>query len=312
MTTNKNLNQPAFNSTAWDVPLNSNFGIIDAALGSSAALTTTNGTYDLVAAEYQCLILTISGTLLGNVIYRLPSGKGGQWIVVNNATMGAFTITIANVAGGASFSMPAANKVTLFSDGTNIYQPSANVTTGSVTTASLADGAVTTVKLANNAVMAPQLASDAVTTAKVINAAITYAKIQNTSASNVLLGRTSVGAGAVEEVSIGSSANNIVSLDATAKLPAVDGSQLTNINVGAFLAALSSQAIGMSIWAHNAGSSVADNGTTSASNLRTTYGFANSGVNWSVSSSTPTAGTWRNITGLSIPNGGIGMWMRIA
>ena len=78
-TTNKVLAQPAFNSTAWDVPLNANFGVIDAALGSSAALTTTNGTYDLVAAEYQCLILSISGTLLGNVTYRLPSGKGGQW-----------------------------------------------------------------------------------------------------------------------------------------------------------------------------------------------------------------------------------------
>jgi hypothetical protein len=79
------------------------------------------------------------------------------------------------------------------------------------------------------------------------NQAITYAKIQNVSATDRLLGRLTAGAGVVEEltvgttlaktgttlnVNVGTGANQIVQLDGTAKLPAVDGSQLTNLPGG--------------------------------------------------------------------------------
>jgi hypothetical protein len=121
-TTNKDLAQPVVNSTNWDVPLNANTGVIDEALGGNTTKNATGvGTtpVTLTASEYQKLILTFSGTLTNNVIYRIPSGVGGQW-VVRNATSGAFTLTIGNVAGGTSVEITQGSKRIVYSDGTNI------------------------------------------------------------------------------------------------------------------------------------------------------------------------------------------------
>jgi hypothetical protein len=89
--------------------------------------------------------------------------------------------------------------------------------------------------------------------------AVTYAKMQDVSATDKVLGRSTAGAGDVEEIpctaagrallagalasdqrttlglgtaavlDVGTGANNIVQLDGTPKLPAVDGSALTNL-----------------------------------------------------------------------------------
>ncbi len=45
--------------------------------------------------------------------------------------------------------------------------------------------------------------------------------------------RTNLGLGSAATLTAGTSANNLVQLDGTAKLPAVDGSQLTGISAGA-------------------------------------------------------------------------------
>ena len=121
-TTNKDLNQPALNSTNWDVPLNANFGYIDAALGGNTTKSVTGvGTTPVVltTAEYQNMILTFSGTLTANVNYRIPSGVGGQWIV-RNGTSGSFTLTISSGGGGTTFVAPQGFARTVYSDGTNI------------------------------------------------------------------------------------------------------------------------------------------------------------------------------------------------
>ena len=122
VTTNKDLEQPALNSTNWDVPLNANFGVIDAALGGETIKNATGvGTAPVVLtiAEYQKLILTITGVLTANVTYSIPSGVGGQWIVRND-TSGSFTVTISNSGGGTSFVAPQGFARTVYSDGTNI------------------------------------------------------------------------------------------------------------------------------------------------------------------------------------------------
>lgn len=121
-TTNKDLAQPVVNSTNWDVPLNANTGVIDAALGGNTTKNVTGvGTTPVVltTSEYQKLILTLSGTLTANVTYHIPSGVGGQW-VVRNATSGAFTLTIGNVAGGTSVAITQGSQRIVYSDGTNI------------------------------------------------------------------------------------------------------------------------------------------------------------------------------------------------
>lgn len=122
-TTNKGFNEPAANSPNWNVPLNQNFGYIDAALGEETTKSATGvGTTPVVLTtdEYRNLILTITGTLSANVTYHIPSNIGGQWIVANNTT-GSFTLTIGSAGGGASVVIPTGGRRTVYSDGTNVY-----------------------------------------------------------------------------------------------------------------------------------------------------------------------------------------------
>lgn len=122
-TTNKSLLLPADGSLDWNLPLNDNFGYIDAALGATTTKSVTGvgtGAVVLTASEYRSLILNFTGTLTANVTYQIPSGIGGEWIVVNGTT-GAFTLTIGNVAGGATVLVATASRTLLYSDGTNVY-----------------------------------------------------------------------------------------------------------------------------------------------------------------------------------------------
>lgn len=121
-TTNKDLNLPALNSTNWNVPLNENFDFIDDALGG---VTTNNVTgvgtsaVVLTTTEYQKLSLTFTGTLTANVIYRVPAGIGGQWII-RNGTTGDFSLTFGISGGGSSVVIPQGTVRTAYSDGTDV------------------------------------------------------------------------------------------------------------------------------------------------------------------------------------------------
>jgi len=121
-TTNKSIEKPASGDyiNAWATPNNSDWDIIDAAFGGVTSLNVTavSGTVTLTAAQYQKMMLSISGTLTANVTYSIPSGVGGQWIVKNAAT-GAFTVTIASAGGGTSVTAPQGYQTIVNSDGTN-------------------------------------------------------------------------------------------------------------------------------------------------------------------------------------------------
>ena len=129
-TTNKSIEKPGNGDYAndWNVPVNADWSIIDQAFGGTTSLNVTgvsttpvNLTIDSVnaALSYQSLLLTISGTLSNNVIYTIPSGVGGQWIVANGTT-GAFNVIIASLGGGTSYAPPQGYKTIIVSDGTNI------------------------------------------------------------------------------------------------------------------------------------------------------------------------------------------------
>lgn len=140
-TTNKGLEQPAASSTNWDVPLNANFGYIDSALGGTTSKSVTGVSATpvvLTAAEYRSLILNFTGTLTANVTYQIPSGVGGEWIVVNSTT-GAYTLTIDNVAVGASAVIPQGSRRLVYSDGTNVYAVE-GATAGTVTSVDVSGG----------------------------------------------------------------------------------------------------------------------------------------------------------------------------
>ena len=121
-TGNKNLELPANGSNVdtWNVPVNSDFNIIDTALGGITSLNAGSGSATLSVSQYQPLIISISGTLAANIIYTIPSGVGGQWIVRNAATGGSYTVTIASGGGGTSVVVERDVSTAVYSDGTNI------------------------------------------------------------------------------------------------------------------------------------------------------------------------------------------------
>lgn len=123
-TANKNIEKPGYNDyaanpTGWSGPINTDWDIIDAALGGLTSLTDVSGTFTLSVAQYQKLILQSGASLTGNVRYNIPSGVGGQWIV-RNATSGNFTFTIGTTAGGTTVAVPQGQIEVVYSDGTNI------------------------------------------------------------------------------------------------------------------------------------------------------------------------------------------------
>lgn len=141
-TTNKNIEKPGNNDyvDTWNVPNNADWDIVDAALGGVTSLNVTavSGTVTLSTAQYQKLILNITGTLTANVTYAIPSGVGGQW-VVRNATTGAYDVIISSAGGGDSFTTAQDFVTSVISDGTNIYQISpVSIPANSITNAQLA------------------------------------------------------------------------------------------------------------------------------------------------------------------------------
>lgn len=121
-TTNKGLLQPVAGTTSWDVPLNTNFGYIDSALGSTSSISVTGVSATpvvLTEAQYRSLALTFTGTLTANVTYEVPFGVGGQWVVTNSTT-GAFTVSIGMTTYGFSVPVPQGFKRTVYSNGGGI------------------------------------------------------------------------------------------------------------------------------------------------------------------------------------------------
>ena len=102
-TQNKGLAQPAYNSTTptWDVPLNGNFGIIDAALGSSLPLSLSGTDYTMSSTDVQNSRVDVTGAITTNLNVNIPNNTGGFWIFTNNTTdTGAgYTVTVKTVSG---------------------------------------------------------------------------------------------------------------------------------------------------------------------------------------------------------------------
>jgi hypothetical protein len=80
-------------------------------------------------------------------------------------------------------------------------------------------------------------------------------------AADAAAGRTALSLGTAATLTAGTSANNVVQLDGSARLPAVDGSQLTNVGAGTLRAWVNFDGTGTaSIRASGNVSSITDNG----------------------------------------------------
>ena len=129
-TANKALELPANGDyvDTWNVPINGDFSIVDKALGGNITLNATelSGVINLTSTQYQNLYIIVTGTLTANVMYQLPAGVGGQWIVYNGTT-GAYTVTFSSAGGGSSVAISQNNRNLIASDGTNVVLSITNI-----------------------------------------------------------------------------------------------------------------------------------------------------------------------------------------
>jgi len=87
--------------------------------GITAVTGLTNANVTLTPPQFGLPIITLSGTLTGNVQIIFPALKS-QWLLINNTT-GAFTVT-AKTAAGSGVAVPQGVSAQLYGDGTNILQ----------------------------------------------------------------------------------------------------------------------------------------------------------------------------------------------
>jgi hypothetical protein len=120
-TTNKSIEKPGNGDyvDTWSTPVNADFDIIDQAFGGVTNLNAAAGNATLTSTQYRSLVLNVTGTIASAVTYTIPSGIGGQWIVINGTT-GGFGVIIASAGGGTSYTVTNGNRMIVFSDGTNI------------------------------------------------------------------------------------------------------------------------------------------------------------------------------------------------
>jgi microcystin-dependent protein len=118
----------------WDQPLQSNWITLDAAVSGTTTVTLSNLNVVLVRPTYptdpnpasatnsvQNLRLLLTGTLSANVAVSIPSGIPGMWLIDNQTTGSAFTVTVNTTAGGSIGVTPLRGYLSyIFSDGTNV------------------------------------------------------------------------------------------------------------------------------------------------------------------------------------------------
>lgn len=150
-TTNKNLEKPNNGEyvDSWNVPLNADMNVLDAALGSVTNLNATAGNATLSNSvssnvTYINMALNVTGAMTANVVYTIPNTVGGMWIVRNATTDsvgGPWTVTIASGGGGSNVTVLRGKASMIWSDGTNIRNVDENVASiGTVTSVDVVGG----------------------------------------------------------------------------------------------------------------------------------------------------------------------------
>jgi hypothetical protein len=109
-----------------EIPINTAFEILDAAIGGQLNITATGGTTTLtgtpIAPQAQNMFLNVTGTLTANAAIEIPvsatTGRNRIY-VVKNGTSGAFTLTVKAV-GGTGVAVGQGNIVALLYNGADI------------------------------------------------------------------------------------------------------------------------------------------------------------------------------------------------
>lgn len=139
------------NDGTWGTKTNTNLEIINQMQGyvnksiAGGAQTTTLLIADgsTSSSDARNLIIELSGTITGNQIVTVPDSIEKSYIVYNN-TSGAFTVEFKTASGtGPTFSTTDKGVKILYSNGTNIIDVNANLSTlGAITTGAITSGAI--------------------------------------------------------------------------------------------------------------------------------------------------------------------------
>ena len=135
-TTNKQLNRPDYNDQNWNVPLNSDFTILDQCLGNTLqpSQTSTN-VYALTSTDIQNARINLTGTLTGTGTVTIPATYGGFWIVTNS-TSGSNNLNVKVATGGNLVSVKNGYSTIVVSNGSECYDAvdqKLNITGGTIT-----------------------------------------------------------------------------------------------------------------------------------------------------------------------------------
>ena len=122
-TPNKGYSLPtvAGDLNQWGVFLNQGTSIMDNNMGGQAIVNVA-GAADVTAtaANAQNLVQSLTGVLTGDISYLLPNV--GSFYIINNATTGAFTLTIKTTAGGSNgVIVPQGTQLAVYSRGGDVW-----------------------------------------------------------------------------------------------------------------------------------------------------------------------------------------------
>lgn len=103
----------------WDTPENSNWSVVDAALGGQVAIPVAGANITLSPAQYQQNLITLTGALLASITVTFPTSFTGPYTIYNNTTgSSAFTVTLTTTGGGAFIGVPPGDVTETFNIGT--------------------------------------------------------------------------------------------------------------------------------------------------------------------------------------------------
>jgi|SRR5882724_2486009 len=102
-TPNIQLENPAFGDQVgtWDVPVDSNWTILDRVLGGINTIPLNNTNVILASSQYQCKTIIFNSTLTGSVTITFPTSFVKGYEILNQCTgSSAFTVTLTTTAAG--------------------------------------------------------------------------------------------------------------------------------------------------------------------------------------------------------------------
>lgn len=107
------------NENTWGDLLNATLQLIDDGWGKTATVNTTGGNTNLADADEIVHRINVTGTLVSNATLTF-TGRGGRWIV-DNATAGAFTVTVL-ISGQTGVVVPQGQSRMVFYNGTDMEE----------------------------------------------------------------------------------------------------------------------------------------------------------------------------------------------